>query len=61
VRSWTLDETGLDHLLLFDGGRLGVDGLRVSGLGRPLSVGQRLALQRRLARAEFLARAHLNR
>src|SRR3984893_15230581 len=61
VRSWTLDETGLDHLLLFDGSRLSVDGLRVSGLGRPLTVGQRLALQRRLARAEFLARTRLNR
>jgi uncharacterized protein YcbK (DUF882 family) len=61
VRSWTLDETGLEHLLLFDGGRLRVEGLRASGLGRPLTVGQRLALQRRLARAEFLARAHLNR
>src|SRR6266850_6009982 len=61
VRSWTLNETGLDHLLLFDGGRLRLDGLRVNGLGRPLTVVQRLALQRRLARAEFLARNHLNR
>ena len=61
VRSWTLDETGLDHLLLLDGSHLSVDGLRVSGLGRPLTVGQRLALQRRLARAEFLARTRLNR
>jgi uncharacterized protein YcbK (DUF882 family) len=61
VRSWTLDETGLDHLLLFDGSRLSVGGLRVSGLGHPLTVGQRLALQRRLARAEFLARTRLNR
>jgi uncharacterized protein YcbK (DUF882 family) len=61
VRSWTLDETGLDHLLLFDGSRLRVNGLRVSGLGHPLTVSDRLALQRRLARAEFLARTHLNR
>ena len=61
VRSWTLDESGLDHLLLFDGGSLRVDGLRVHGSGRPLTVNQRLVLQRRLARAEFLARAHLNR
>src|SRR4029077_3454118 len=61
VRSCTLDETGLDHLLLFDGSRLRVDGLRVSGRGRPLTVGERLELQRRLARAEFLARSHLNR
>ena len=61
VRSWTLDETGLDHLLLFDGTRLRVEGLRAGGLGRPLTVGQRLELQRRLARAEFLARSHLSR
>jgi uncharacterized protein YcbK (DUF882 family) len=61
VRSWTLDENGLDHLLLFDGGRLTVDGLHVGGSGRPLTVGQRLVLQRRLARAEFLARSHLKR
>ena len=61
VRSWTLDESGLDHLLLFDGGRLTVDGLRVRGSGHPLTVSQRLELQRRLARAEFLARSHLNR
>src|SRR6266446_3664386 len=61
VRSWTLDETGLDHLLLFDGSRLRLDGLRASGSGHPLTVPQRLELQRRLARAEFLARSHLNR
>src|SRR5215469_13347703 len=61
VRNWTLDETGLDHLLLFDGNRLRLNDLRVSGLGRPLTVSDRLALQRRLARAEFLARSHLNR
>jgi uncharacterized protein YcbK (DUF882 family) len=61
VRSWTLDESGLDHLLLFDGSRLRFNGLRVSRLGHPLTVGDRLALQRRLARAEFLARSHLNR
>ena len=61
VRSWTLDETGLDHLLLFDGSRPRFDGLRASGSGHPLTVGQRLALQRQLARAEFLARTRLNR
>ena len=61
VRSWTLDETGLDHLLLFDGSRLRLDGLRAAGSGHPLTVTQRLELQRRLARAEFLARSHLNR
>ena len=61
VRSWTLDESGLDHLLLFDGGSLQIEGLQIHGSGRPLTVNQRLALQRRLARAEFLARSHLNR
>jgi uncharacterized protein YcbK (DUF882 family) len=57
VRSWTLDETGLDNLLLFEG----KGGLPMTGPGRPLTVAQRLALQHRLARAEFLARARLNR
>src|SRR5262249_26803489 len=49
VRSWTLDETGLDHLLLFDGSHLRFDGLRVNGPSHPLTVGQRLALPRQLA------------
>lgn len=65
VRNWTLDESGLDSLLVFDGRRLrllsrGLDGNgRVLGGGawRPLSVMQRLELQHELARAEFLARA----
>jgi len=64
VRNWTLDETGLDNLLLFDGSHLRLDGkggLLVGGPGRPLSVGQRLTLHRQLARAEFLARTRLNR
>jgi uncharacterized protein YcbK (DUF882 family) len=63
VRNWTLDETGLDNLLLFDGSHLRLDGRGwlVSGPDRPLTVGQRLTLQRQLARAEFLARTHLNR
>jgi uncharacterized protein YcbK (DUF882 family) len=64
VRNWTLDQTGLENLLLFDGGHLRLDsrgGLLVSHPGRPLTVGDRLALQRQLARAEFLARTHLNR
>src|SRR5438874_12965487 len=61
VRNWTLDERGLDHLLLFDGGSLRVDGLRVNSSGHPITVNQRLALQRLLARAEFLARSHLKR
>jgi uncharacterized protein YcbK (DUF882 family) len=61
VRSWTLDEGGLDNLLLFDGSQLriaGKGGLLVEGPHRPLSVAQRLSLQRQLARAEFLARRH---
>src|ERR1700730_7389809 len=37
VRSWTLDETGLDQLLLFEG----KGGLPMTGPGRPLTVGQR--------------------
>jgi uncharacterized protein YcbK (DUF882 family) len=63
VRNWTLDETGLDNLLLFDGSHLRLDGrggLLVSGASRPITVLQRLALQHQLARAEFLARIHLN-
>ena len=64
VRNWTLDESSLDKLLLFDGGHLRLDsrgGLLVSGPSHPLTVGERLTLQRELARAEFLARTHLNR
>jgi uncharacterized protein YcbK (DUF882 family) len=66
VRNWTLDERGLDGLLVFDGNRLrlvgrGLDGnnhLLGGGAWQPLSVTQRLELQRQLARAEFLARTH---
>lgn len=66
VRNWTLDERGLDGLLLFDGTRLrlvgrGLDGdnqLLLGGAWHPLTVTQRLQLQRQLARAEFLARTH---
>jgi len=65
VRSWTLDETGLDNLLLFDGSHLRIGGglwrPLMSGPVRPLTVGQRLGLQRQLARAEFLARLHHGR
>jgi uncharacterized protein YcbK (DUF882 family) len=64
VRNWTLDETGLENLLLFDGSRLRLDSrgaLLVSHPTRPLTVVDRLALERQLARAEFLARTHLNR
>jgi uncharacterized protein YcbK (DUF882 family) len=61
VRNWTLDEHGLDDLLLFDGRPLRLDGKGgpiAGGPRRPLSVAQRLSLQRQLARAEFLARRH---
>jgi uncharacterized protein YcbK (DUF882 family) len=64
VRNWTLDETRLDDLLLFDGHHLRFDargGLPVGGPGRTLTVEQRLELLRRLARAEFLARTRLSR
>ena len=54
VRNWTLDETGLDNLLLFDG----AGGLPFDRARRPLSVTQRNSLRRQLARAEFLARNH---
>ena len=59
VRNWTLDETGLDGLLVFDGRRFKIDGRGqplIGGLWKPLTVTERLELQRRLARAEFLAR-----
>jgi uncharacterized protein YcbK (DUF882 family) len=55
VRNWTLDESGLGNLLLFDGRGW----LPFSGAHRPLKVADRLALQRQLARAEFLARSKL--
>src|SRR6516164_1805333 len=59
VRNWTLDESGLDGLLVFDGRRFKIDGRGqplIGGLWKPLTVTERLELQRRLARAEFLAR-----
>jgi uncharacterized protein YcbK (DUF882 family) len=65
VRNWTLDERGLDGLLVFDGQHLrmvgrALDGKNQAVLGggawQPLTVPQRLSLQRQLARAEFLAR-----
>jgi uncharacterized protein YcbK (DUF882 family) len=59
VRNWTLDQQGLDGLLVFDGRRLRMDGkspVLLGGPWRPLTVPQRLNLQRQLARAEFLAR-----
>jgi uncharacterized protein YcbK (DUF882 family) len=66
VRNWTLDERGLDGLLVFDGHRLrlvgkGGDGnsqVLGGGAWQPLTVPQRLQLQHQLARAEFLARTH---
>jgi uncharacterized protein YcbK (DUF882 family) len=60
VRNWTLDERGLDGLLVFDGRRLNLDGrgqVLIGGPWQPLTVIQRHTLQRQLARAEFLARA----
>src|SRR5215469_5918367 len=57
VRNWTLDETGLDGLLVFDGHHLKMEGR--AGLWKPLTVTERLGLQRQLARAEFLARSHI--
>jgi uncharacterized protein YcbK (DUF882 family) len=65
VRNWTLDERGLDGLLVFDGQRLRMVGKPGEGNNRmlgggawqPLTVTERLGLQRQLARAEFLARA----
>jgi uncharacterized protein YcbK (DUF882 family) len=60
VRTWTLDETGLDGLLVFDGHHLRIDGRGqplIGGPWKPLTVTERLGLQRRLARAEFLARS----
>jgi uncharacterized protein YcbK (DUF882 family) len=56
VRNWTLDETGLGNLLLFDGSG-GV--LPFGDAFHPLTTAERLALRRQLARAEFLARQHL--
>ena len=53
VRNWTLDGTGFENLLRFDGHRL-----RFAGAHRPTTVAQRHTLQRQLARAEFLARLH---
>lgn len=55
VRNWTLDDSGLGNLLLFDG----KGWVSFSGARHPLKVADRLALQRQLARAEFLARTKL--
>jgi uncharacterized protein YcbK (DUF882 family) len=55
VRNWTLDQSGLGNLLLFDG----QGWVSFPGAHRPLKVADRLALQRQLARAEFLARSKL--
>jgi hypothetical protein len=60
IRNWTLDERGLDRLLIFDGRQLRLQGrsqMLLGGPWRPLPVAERLTLERRLARAEFLARS----
>src|SRR5580693_10801862 len=62
VRNWTLDERGLDGLLIFDGRRLRLDEtsqVLLGGRWQPLTVAQRLTLQHQLDRAEFLARIGL--
>ena len=55
VRNWTMDESGLGNLLLFDG----KSWVPFAGAHQPLKVADRLALERQLARAEFLARTKL--
>src|SRR5277367_5788102 len=62
IQNWTLDQRGLEGLLIFDGRRLRFDGtsqVLLGGPWRPLTVAQRLTLQYQLARAEFLARIGL--
>ena len=63
IRNWTLDERGLDGLLIFDGRRLRLDGTSQELPGAPwrqqLTVAQRLTLQHQLDRVEFLARIGL--
>jgi len=62
IRNWTLDERGLDGLLIFDSRGLRLDRTSQLPLGRswrPLPLAERLTLQDRLARAEFLARIGL--
>jgi len=64
VRNWTLDERGLDGLLVFDGRHFKIDGtgrVLIGGPWQPLTVTQRLGLQHQLARAEFLARTKILR
>jgi uncharacterized protein YcbK (DUF882 family) len=61
IRNWTLDERGLDDLLIFDGRRLrlrldGTSRVMLRGQWRPLPAAQRLTLQHENERAEFLAR-----
>jgi uncharacterized protein YcbK (DUF882 family) len=60
IRNWTLDERGLDGLLIFDGRPLRIGGrnqVLLGGSWRPLSEAQQVTLQHRLARAEFLVRS----
>jgi uncharacterized protein YcbK (DUF882 family) len=63
IRNWTLDERGLDGLLIFDARRPKLDGtgqVLLGGPRRPLTVAQRLILEDQLARVEFLARIGLH-
>jgi hypothetical protein len=60
IRNWTLDQRGLDRLLIFDGRPLRLEGrsqVLLGGQWRPLPVEERLMLQHRLARVELLARS----
>ena len=61
IRNWTLDERGLDDLLIFDDRRLrlrfaGTSRVLLRGQWQPLPGAQRLTLQHEIERAEFLAR-----
>ncbi len=52
IRNWTIDERGLEGLLIFDGRRLRLDGTSQELLGAPwrqVTVAQRLTLQHQLA------------
>jgi hypothetical protein len=59
VRNWTLDERGLDNLVILDNRKPRLDGTSRALLGRswrPLRATQQFTFQHQLARAEFLGR-----